>query len=229
VFDLRINEVDAIKREMVALNRQLNFPEKFPRYRSFFEWRGMGCLLLDWMEGVPLAEIGKSGAVRGKDDVRHRVACLRELCSSLELVHRAGHSHRDIKPTNILLRDLRKPQNGVILIDFGLTAMKRGAIEGTRGFAAPEQFEQRDVAIDSRTDIFGVGAVAWWLMTGEEFTFFSNGEGVWSELGAGCLRNKVPAVGEQLERAILKSLSYRAANRQGSVKQLSSELGEAGR
>lgn len=229
VFDLKMNEAIAIKREMSALNRQLNIPEKFPRYRCFFERQGMGYLLLDWMDGIPLTEIGKSGAAKGPDDVRHRVACLRELCSTLNLVHKTGHCHRDIKPPNILLRDPRNPQRGAILIDFGLAAMKRRAIEGTKGFAAPEQTEQRDVAIDRRTDVFGVGAVAWWLLAGEEFDYYSDGDGGWAGLGPGVLRAKVPAVDERLERIILKALSYRPADRQGSAQELGMRFGEAGR
>lgn len=228
-FDLGLNETESIKREMVALNRQLHYPEKFPRYRYFFERQGTGFLLLDWMEGTPLTEIGKTGAAKYPDDVRHRVACLREICSTLKLVHKTGHFHRDIKPPNILLRDPRNPLRGVILIDFGLAAMKRGAFEGTKGFAAPEQIGKRDTSIDRRTDVFGVGSVAWWLMTGEKFDFYSDDEGGWAGLAPGVLRAKAPSVDERLERVILKALSYRAADRHNSAQELESQLREIGR
>lgn len=224
VFDLGLNETAAIKREMVALNRQLHIPEKFPRYRYFFERQGKGFLLLDWMDGTPLTEIGKSGAAKNSDDVRHRVVCLREICAALKLVHKTGHCHRDIKPPNILLRDPRNPLRGVILIDFGLAAMKRGGMEGTTGFAAPEQMGQRDAAIDRRTDVFGVGAVAWWLMTGETFGYYSDSEGGWSGLAPGALCAKVPSVDEHLERVILKALSYRPADRHNSAQELEAQL-----
>jgi len=227
VFDLTKNDQGLIRREMVALNRQLSMPEKFPRYRCFFERDGLGYLLLDWMEGTPLSEAVRSGVAKGADEVRLRVSYLKELCATLSLVHKSGCCHRDIKPQNILLRNPKSPREGVVLIDFGLAAMKRSAVEGTHGFAAPEQQTQTGVLIDRRTDIFGVGAVAWWLLSGVEFSFFSDDDGGWSGLAAGVLRSYAPDVSERLERTIIKALSFRPADRHGSAQELGVRFAEA--
>src|SRR4029079_2417629 len=85
----------------------------------------------------------------------------------LEAVHACGLLHRDIKPANIVLGDDGVPR----LVDFGLAAHLGSAalhgVSGTPPYMAPEQARGQWERIDGRTDIYGLGAVLYALLTGQ--------------------------------------------------------------
>lgn len=81
--------------------------------------------------------------------------------------HRLGVIHRDIKPANVLFDDAGVTRLG----DFGvahlndLSATATAGVIGTLGYMSPEQREGRPAGV--RTDLYGVGAVLWEMLTGE--------------------------------------------------------------
>ena len=90
----------------------------------------------------------------------------RSLCDALSHIHQIGLVHRDVKPSNVLVSDDER----VVLGDFGVvkdpdsidkTAV--GVVVGTLAYAAPEQIEGESV--DSRTDLFGLGATLYFVLT----------------------------------------------------------------
>lgn len=93
-----------------------------------------------------------------------------ELCRILEYLH--GQStpviHRDIKPQNVILRD----DGRIALIDFGIARLYREnktsdtRISGTRNFAPPEQYGFGQT--DEKSDIYSLGMLLTWMLTGEE-------------------------------------------------------------
>jgi len=94
-----------------------------------------------------------------------------KLCEAVAAAHALGITHQDIKPNNVLINQHGDP----ILIDFGL-AKVRGAwyanapvdsVVGTFGFMAPEQARANDAQIGPATDIFGLGALLFYLLTGK--------------------------------------------------------------
>ncbi len=98
---------------------------------------------------------------------------LRQACESLEEAHDAGLVHRDIKGSNVFICRLGKRTDFVKVLDFGLvkdlaratqTALTRSNTSGTPAFMAPEQVRGED--IDARTDIYGLGCLAYFLLTG---------------------------------------------------------------
>jgi serine/threonine-protein kinase len=100
---------------------------------------------------------------------------LRQVCESLEEAHRRGLIHRDIKPSNILLCALGLEHDFAKVLDFGLakeltTQEARLTIEGTAAgtpaYMAPE-VAMGDGAIDGRADLYSLGCVAYFLLTGE--------------------------------------------------------------
>jgi len=101
-------------------------------------------------------------------------AFLRQAIESLEEAHDAGLIHRDVKPSNVFITRLGKRTDFVKLLDFGLvkaladpsgaTATTRSETTGTPAFMAPEQV--RGDEVDARTDIYGLGCVAYFLLTG---------------------------------------------------------------
>lgn len=98
---------------------------------------------------------------------------LRQACESLEEAHDAGLVHRDIKGSNVFICRLGKRTDFVKILDFGLvkglaratqTALTTSGTSGTPAFMAPEQVRGEDV--DGRTDIYGLGCLAYFLLTG---------------------------------------------------------------
>jgi serine/threonine protein kinase len=93
----------------------------------------------------------------------------KQICDILIYLHRQTPSiiHRDIKPQNIII----DRQGKVTLIDFGISRTYNNAAQsdticlGTRHFAAPEQYGFSQT--DCRTDIFSLGILLAWLLTGE--------------------------------------------------------------
>jgi eukaryotic-like serine/threonine-protein kinase len=110
------------------------------------------------------------------------VYLMRQVCHSLSEAHERGLIHRDIKPANIFMCRLGPDDDFVKVLDFGLVKQfgDRGAgtmptIEeltaGTPAFMAPE-IALNDNSIDGRADIYALGCVAYYLLTGE--TVFPN-------------------------------------------------------
>jgi len=106
------------------------------------------------------------------------VHVLRQVCASLEEAHVRGLVHRDIKPANIHLGRLGLVYDFVKVLDFGLVkpitdgglepsmATQAGLIVGTPGYMAPETAWTTNV--DGRADLYSVGCVAYYLLTGRQ-------------------------------------------------------------
>ena len=107
------------------------------------------------------------------------VHLLRQVCHSLAEAHAAGLIHRDIKPANVYVCRYGREMDFVKVLDFGLVKSQRGTergdvtltraqgtIGGTPAFMSPEQ-ALGDRPIDGRSDIYAVGCLAYWLVTGQ--------------------------------------------------------------
>jgi eukaryotic-like serine/threonine-protein kinase len=108
------------------------------------------------------------------------IAILRQICHSLSEAEANGLVHRDIKPANIFLCRYGEEFDFVKVLDFGivkavdnnsadtrLTQMtSENVVRGTPSFIAPEQ-ALGSATIDGRADIYSLGCVAYWLLTGE--------------------------------------------------------------
>jgi len=108
------------------------------------------------------------------------VHLLRQVCDSLAEAHEQRLIHRDTKPANIYACRYGRATDFVKVLDFGLVKMHReggpagpadtsmtdqGQFAGTPSCMAPEQIVPGG-ALDARTDIYGLGCVAYWLLTG---------------------------------------------------------------
>ena len=134
-----------------------------------------------------------SDAIRGAADARARLALLPQLvkvAQTMAYAHARGVVHRDLKPDNIILGE----HGEVTVIDWGLAKLGRdkaistaprsapaaadltydGAVLGTPAYMAPEQAAGRIEAIDARTDVFGLGALLYQLLTGRAPFIASN-------------------------------------------------------
>ena len=113
----------------------------------------------------------------GPVDPARTVHLLRQVCHSLGEAHARGLVHRDVKPANILLCRLGPDHDFVKVLDFGLVkhtaagqtismVSMEGMVVGTPTHMAPESaLGHRDV--DGRTDLFSLGGVAYYMLTGQ--------------------------------------------------------------
>ena len=101
-----------------------------------------------------------------------------QACASLDDAHRHGMLHRDIKPSNLFLARLGTSYDFVKVMDFGLVKSVRsdphgeatqltgdGVTAGTPAYMSPEAIT-RDHPVDHRTDLYTLGCVTYWLLTG---------------------------------------------------------------
>ncbi|MCA8952662.1 MAG: protein kinase [Planctomycetes bacterium] len=121
---------------------------------------------MELVDGVPMARVDPTtGATRS---IRDCVEACAAVCDALAHAHAHGVLHRDVKPSNVLVR----ADGRVVLTDFGLARelddpgiTRTGAFAGTPRYAAPEQIAGRR-EIDARADVFALGAMLYALVTG---------------------------------------------------------------
>jgi eukaryotic-like serine/threonine-protein kinase len=101
---------------------------------------------------------------------------LRQICGALVEAHARGLIHRDIKPGNVMICERGGINDVAKLLDFGLVLppagdadgdrlTQDGAVAGTPAYLSPEQAGGQE-AVDARSDIYSVGALGYFLLTG---------------------------------------------------------------
>jgi serine/threonine-protein kinase len=130
--------------------------------------------VMEFLEGLDLeALVQKFGPVPPE----RAVHILLQVCDSLAEAHERGLIHRDIKPSNVCLSHYGSRVDLVKVLDFGLarsTDLARTDVQltgeatvlGTPAFMAPEQIVGTP-AVGPRTDLYSLGCVAYWLVTGQ--------------------------------------------------------------
>jgi TolB-like protein/predicted Ser/Thr protein kinase len=122
---------------------------------------------MKFIEGGQLDEVVK----RTPMSIRQAVELIAKVARIVHYAHEHGILHRDIKPGNILLDRNGEPH----LTDFGLARLVEadstvtGTLEalGTPSYMAPEQAAGNNAAVSSNTDVYGLGAVLYQLLTGQ--------------------------------------------------------------
>ena len=126
--------------------------------------------VMEYLQGLDTESLVKQ---HGPQPAGRVVAFLRQACESLEEAHDAGLVHRDIKPSNVFVCRLGMRTDFVKVLDFGLVKDLAGAAQagltttaasGTPAFMSPEQVRGEDT--DPRTDVYGLGCLAYFLLTG---------------------------------------------------------------
>jgi len=125
--------------------------------------RGRPYLVMELVEGQTLAEVLLGGSV----DEARTVAIATDVADALAAGHRAGLTHRDIKPHNIMILSDGRAK----LIDFGLAVrtaatVAEGEIAGTFSYSAPEQTGMLKRLVDGRSDLYSLGVVLFRCVTG---------------------------------------------------------------
>jgi hypothetical protein len=130
--------------------------------------------VMELLEGMTLEHMVRQ---HGPLPAARAIHILRQVCESLEEAHVRGLVHRDIKPANIHVGRVGLQYDFVKVLDFGLVksvaagsdgdslATAAGLTPGTPAYMSPEM--SRGDSVDSRADIYAVGCVAYYLLTGQ--------------------------------------------------------------
>ena len=153
-----------LRREAAAAAK-LNHPGIVPVY-EVGERDGTYYFSMRFVEGDCLDE----AVSRGLISVRQAAELIAKVARTVHYAHEHGTLHRDIKPGNILLDSNGEPH----LTDFGLARLVEhgstvtGSLEvmGTPSYMAPEQAVGNNAAVSKGTDVYGLGAVLYELLTG---------------------------------------------------------------
>lgn len=136
---------------------------------------GVFYYVMELLEGRDLKSLVRES---GPVPAERAVYFLRAVCDSLADAHARGLIHRDIKPANIFSCRRGRDVDFIKVLDFGLVKNLRepgdmvtqitqhGAASGTPGFMAPEMVTG-EATIDHRADLYAVGCVAYWLLSGQ--------------------------------------------------------------
>jgi|GEM_PF-286915 len=132
---------------------------------------GLVFLVMEYLEGASLADI----VYKEKGLSLSNITWLMEpLCSAINAAHQHNVVHRDLKPGNVMVATLSGNETTVKVVDFGISKpmheenlkhTQLGTVMGTPGYLAPEQI--RGANINHLADIYGIGAILHFMITGE--------------------------------------------------------------
>ncbi len=135
--------------------------------------QGLPYFVMEFVDGLPVTRYCE----QHNFSVRQRIELFIPICQAIHHAHQKGVIHRDIKPSNVLVKQVE----GLAIpkvIDFGLakalhpettgdTMMTNvGVILGTLQYMSPEQAQTGGSDIDTRSDVFSLGALLYELLTG---------------------------------------------------------------
>ncbi len=147
-----LNAIQQARTSGVAIDVRV---EDFKKIKRLFKVTA-AYLIMERLTGTALA----ARRDYALDDL---LTVFRQVCLGLEHTHQAGYVHADLKPENILVGE----HLDVKIIDFGFAApigTQLSGAKGTFGFLAPEQAGGR---LTQKTDVFNLGAVVYWALTGQ--------------------------------------------------------------
>jgi serine/threonine-protein kinase len=157
----------------VQLASQLQHPNTITIYDYGTGPNGLFYYAMEYLEGLSLADLVERYGPVPPSRTAH---ILRQACASLREAHAHGLVHRDIKPQNIMLCEIRGERDVVKVLDFGLVKQVGGEqtrdltgtlrILGTPLYMSPERIRHPGDA-DARADIYALGAVGFNLLTGK--------------------------------------------------------------
>jgi serine/threonine protein kinase len=166
----RVNDA-SIKRfeREVQITCNLNNPHTVAIYDYGRTPENVFYYAMEFLDGVDLQSLVDDDGPQPEGRV---VSILRQICGSLYEAHSLGLVHRDIKPANIMLNRRGGEPDVVKVLDFGLVKavddnkQAGGEMSGTPLYMSPEAIQTPDL-VDARSDLYAVGAVGYFLVTGQ--------------------------------------------------------------
>lgn len=186
---------------------------------------------MQYVQGIPIT----SYCDKHRLTIAERVELVARVCDGVQHAHRKGIIHRDIKPSNVLVEI---DDNEVVpkIIDFGIAkatsqrlsertaATEFGELIGTPAYMSPEQAEMTNLDVDTRTDVYSLGALLYKLLVGapvfETQTLQSGGL---IEIQRKLREEEPPRPSTKL-RGLGEEASTSASNRRAEIKTLEKQL-----
>jgi len=164
--------IQRFERE-VQITCRLNHPSTIAIYDFGRTAEGVFYYAMEYLDGISLQDLVEQ---EGRQPAGRVISILLQVCGSLYEAHSQGLVHRDIKPANIMLNRRGGVPDVVKVLDFGLVkalddqepsgAAASGGLTGTPLYMSPEAI-QSPMSVDGRSDLYGVGAVGYFLLTGK--------------------------------------------------------------
>jgi eukaryotic-like serine/threonine-protein kinase len=218
----------------VQLTAQLTHPNTIALYDYGRTPEGVFYYAMEFLDGLSLNELVSKYGRLPEARVIH---ILKQICASLSEAHERGLVHRDVKPHNIFLTRRGNIPDFVKVLDFGLVKARNvdGEVELTGGnatlgtplYMSPEAVEH-PTTVDARSDLYSLGAVGFYLITGETL-FFGGTVGeilmqqVKSEPEKPSARMTDP-ISPDFEELLMRCLAKAPSNRPGSARELEAAL-----
>jgi serine/threonine protein kinase len=191
-------------------------------------------LAVQYVAGTPITDYTRTRAL----DLNGKISLLMRVCDAIDVAHSRGIVHRDLKPANILVTAEGQP----VILDFGVakdlcrprhgtwqTAL--GQLIGTLPYMSPEQVGGDGRGVDTRSDVFALGAIffellAWRRPHDLSRTTLTEAVRVISQEPAPPLRRFLRNAPARLEQIVAKSLSLRKEDRHADAGSFSRDLGD---
>ncbi len=168
-------DLDALARfeREVQLSSSLTHPNTITIFDFGRAGQNTFYYAMEYLEGLDLQRLVKRFGPLGAE---RTIFLLTQVCGSLAEAHGRQIVHRDMKPANIFVTERGGLFDYVKVLDFGLAkhvdsgdgegVTKAGLILGTPEYMAPEAIRDEG-RVDTRADLYGLGAVAYFLLTGQ--------------------------------------------------------------
>lgn len=164
------NRAERFKREAKAASR-LNHPHIISVIDFGETPSGLLYIVTEYLRGVPLTELlNKENLLEFKRAVR----IMSQILSALEESHNCSVVHRDLKPDNIMVSQLRGGEDFVKVLDFGIAQIldqdsqkltQQGQLFGTPDYMAPEQVRTQEIT--GAADLYAAGVILFEMLTGK--------------------------------------------------------------
>ena len=216
--------IERFERE-VQLTSQLTHPNTISIYDYGRTSEGVFYYVMEYLEGIDLQKLVEKEGAQPEARVVH---ILQQICGSVDEAHHRGLVHRDIKPANVILCQRGGRYDVAKLLDFGLVydvqclraSLENSGVSGTPAFMSPESIDS-PANVDQRSDIYSIGAVAYFLLTGTYTFTGSTVSEIWKQqLGKEPVRPSVRTpqeISQSLEELTMRCLSIDPNDRPQSI------------
>lgn len=234
----RINQssIERFERE-VQITCQLNHPNTVQIYDYGRTPEGLFYYAMEYLDGIDLQKLVDSYGPLPEGRV---IRILTQICGSLYEAHSLGLVHRDIKPANVMLNRRGGDPDVAKVLDFGLvkaldenkqqSLTSTGALTGTPLYMSPESIQTPN-AVDGRSDLYSLGALGYFLLTGRPVFEAPNIVELChlhvAELPAAPSERLGHPVSVELEAAILACLEKSRAKRPQTARDLAAMMARA--
>jgi len=230
----------ASERDLARFEREVQLTSQLyhPNTISIFDFGrtagGTFYYVMEYLDGVDLERLVREA---GPLEPARVIRILVQACGSLAEAHALGLIHRDIKPANIILTERADESDIVKVVDFGLVkttvassdpaVTHVNAITGTPLYLSPESITAPET-VDGRADLYALGAVGYFLLTGKHVF---DGASIVEVCSKHLLETPVPPseragrpMPDDLQNAILSCLAKAASDRPASAQSLRAQL-----